>query len=495
MIGGVAVHNGHAASRSGGRLCMAGLFESAAQGVLDCGPARKRPARHGLRAWARHALGPFGMRPAAHHLRLLDGLERVADGGCDRLLVLMPPGSAKSTYASVLFPAWWFHRHPGTQVIAASHTAEFAAGFGRQVRSFIGEHAEWLGYELNRESHAAHRFQTSNRGLYYATGLGGAITGRRADLVLIDDPVKNGIDTEGAAQREATWSWYRTELLPRLKPRGRVVLIMTRWHADDLGGRVLDSGDDWEVLRLPALAEADDPMGRPEGAALWPEWEDLAALERKRNAIGERAWAALYQQRPMPEGGALFNPARVETTGFLSAETNFVRAWDLAATAAGAGRDPDWTVGLKLGREPSGRFVVADVVRLRAGPHEVAETIAEVARCDGTAVAVGLPQDPGQAGKQQVAWLAGRLAGYRVVASPESGAKLTRARPVAAQAEAGNLALLRGAWNAAFLAELGEFPLGRKDDQVDALARAFGMLAAPARAAPARRAFVPLLAR
>ena len=184
---------------------------------------------------------------------------------------------------------------------------------------------------------------------------------------------------------------------------------------------------------------------------------------------------------------------KIDVVEGAPADMGSVRAWDLAATADGDGRDPDWTVGLRLGREASGRFLVLDVVRLRGGPHEVEEAIVATAHQDGRAVPIGLPQDPGQAGKHQVAWLAGRLAGHRVVASAETGAKLTRALPVAAQAEAGNLRLLRGRWNRALLDELRDFPHGRKDDQVDALSRAFSMLAdAPP---PVRRLHLPIMSR
>ena len=171
-----------------------------------------------------------------------------------------------------------------------------------------------------------------------------------------------------------------------------------------------------------------------------------------------------------------------------------MRGWDLAATEATEGRDPDWTVGVKLGRDATGRCVVLDVVRFRGGPLEVADTIVKTARRDGAAVPVSLPQDPGQAGKQQVAWLISLLAGYTAEATPETGSKALRASPVAAQVAAGNLAVVRANWNQAFIDELGDFPQGRKDDQVDALARAFAMLLR-APAARAHRVRVPLMAR
>ncbi len=428
-----------------------------------------------LAAWAKLALEP--LRPAAHHLRLIGELERLEAGEIDRLMVLMPPGSAKSTYVSVLFPAWWLHRRPRSAVIAACHTAELAEHFGRQVRRLVVEHGQALGYSLVANDRAAGRWATSAGGSYFAVGVRGPLIGRRADLVVIDDPIKSHAEADSALYRENTWNWFRSDLITRLRPHARMVVVMTRWHPDDLGGRLLERDSSWSVLRLPALAEADDPLGRKPGEALWPEWEDGAALERKRAAVGSRVWAAQFQQSPRPDDGTLFLVARI---GILAAaaEMRAVRCWDLAATAAGDGQDPDWTVGVKLGRDAEGRFVVLDVVRLRAGPHEVAQTIAATAQRDGKQVRIGLPQDPGQAGKHQVAWLMGRLAGFLVTASPESGAKVTRALPVAAQVEAGNVFLVRAPWNAVFLDELRDFPHGRKDDQVDALTRAFTLLSA-----------------
>ncbi|MEO8716543.1 MAG: terminase family protein, partial [Acetobacteraceae bacterium] len=224
-----------------------------------------------LNAWARYALAPSGQRPARHHLLLLGMLDQVSLGEIDRLMVLMPPGSAKSTYASVLFPAWWFVRHPRSSVIAASHTADLATHFGRQVRALVTEHSGVLGYRLDAGNRAAARWQTSACGEYFATGVRGPLAGRRADLAIIDDPIKSFGDAESAVQRERLWDWYRSDLTTRLKPRARVVLIMTRWHEEDLAGRLLaGDGAEWRTIRLPALAEANDPLSRLEGEPLWP---------------------------------------------------------------------------------------------------------------------------------------------------------------------------------------------------------------------------------
>ncbi len=411
---------------------------------------------------------------------MIEKLAATVDGRCDRLMLLMPPGSAKSTYASLLFPSWFLARVPGSQIIAVSHTAELAERFGRGVRDLALEHGPRLGLHVMQRDRAAGRFAVrsgGHSGGYFATGVRGGVTGRRADLLLIDDPVKSQAEAESPALRERLWDWYRADLVTRLKPGGRVILVMTRWHPDDLGGRLLEGGEAWQVVRLPALAEEGDLLGRSVGEALWPEWEGRAALERKRLILGDRTFEALFQQNPRLSGGALFQIGQIPVTeaGLVGRE---VRAWDLAATTEG-----DWTVGLRLVRGERG-WQVSDVIRLRGGPEAVVEAISSTAVLDGRDVTIGFPQDPGQAGRSQVSFLAGRLAGWRVVSSPETGSKALRAMPVASQINAGQFTLLRGKWNRAFLEELRDFPGGAKDDQVDALGRAFGMLldtAAPAR--------------
>ena len=406
------------------------------------------------------------------------------------MLLLLPPGSAKSTYTSKLFPAWWLARNPGSAIIAASHTAGLAADFGRNVRDLVEEHSARLNLRLRPDARATQRFLTDKGGEYFAIGVHGAVTGRRADLAIIDDPVRSLADAESAASREHLWNWFRTELTTRMKPRGRIVVAMTRWHADDLAGRLI-AQQGWTVLRLPALAEPGDFLGRAEGEALWPEWEDKAALLIKQVSLGERHFSALFQQMPLRAQGQLFDVARVRIVDRVP-NGYTARAWDLAATGGGSG-NPDWTVGLKLVRDSAGMFFVDDIIRLRGPPADVVDAIKVAAAQDGPDVIIGLPRDPGQAGHTQVLFLTQALAGYRVQSSPETGAKSVRAMPVAAQTAAGNLSIRRAPWNAAFLDELAEFPSGSKDDQVDDLSRAFMMLLGPT--ASARFASMDFFAR
>jgi len=426
-----------------------------------------------LAEWCRFALADQGLTPARHHLLLIDALQGVADGRTTRLMVLMPPGSAKSTYTSLLFPPWWLSRHKRGAIICASHTVSLAESFGRGIRRLIGDHGARLNVSLRDDDRAAGRFGTATGGQYYAIGAHGAVAGRRADLIIIDDPVASFAACANARGRDSIWEWYRADLVTRLRPGGAIILVMTRWHADDLAGRLMNTKG-WTVLRLPALGEADDPMGRAAGEVLWPEYEDTATLQAKRMELGEYVFSSLYQQTPRPPGATLFDISKLTLCDWVTAGVS-VRAWDLAATRAEGG-NPDWTVGLKLTRLENGRFCVADIKRLRGGPHEVADLICRTAREDGDTVTVGLPRDPGQAAIYQVSALTALLAGYRVTVSPEQGAKEIRAMPVAAQVCAGNVCLKAAPWNDAFVDELACFPHGRKDDQVDALSRGFTML-------------------
>ena len=392
----------------------------------------------------------------------------------------MPPGSAKSTYTSVLFPAWFISR-PRVNVIGASNSATLAEDFSRRVLSFIREHSKLLGCSLAREN--AELWETTAGSRYRAAGVGGTIAGHRADVVLIDDPIRGREDAESERIRDKAWNWYTADLLTRLRPGGRIVLIQTRWHEDDLAGRILEREPGrWRVIKLPAIAGEDDLLGRAPGEFLWSDDEYgygnllKQAYARAQQTGAMRDWASLYQQEPRPADGAIFKTRQIVVEDAAPARGETVRAWDLAATAQLGTHDPDWTVGVKLRRTVEGRFYVLDVVRMRGGPDEVEATIVNTAKLDGPTVKIGLPQDPGQSGKQQVLYLTRKLLGFKVESSPESGSKTERASPVASQVNVGNFSIMRGSWNAAFLDELASFDSGRKKDQVDALSRAFGMV-------------------
>ena len=269
-----------------------------------------RTCRRDLTAWCIEALAPVDQWPARHHRLLLSYLERVARGEIDRLLVTMPPGSAKSTYCSVLFPAWFFAQRPHLNMIGASHGSGLAEDFSRNIQNYIRQHSDLLGYGLSTSN--VERWRTTNGGFYRAAGVGGSITGRRADGAIIDDSVKGAAEAESITTRDSVWNWYQAELYTRLKPGAWVIHVTTRWNEDDLAGRQMAAasagGDKWTVLNLPAVCDhVDDPLGRSIGAALWPEWQNEEALERIRLNVGPYVWGALYQQDPKPRGASFFD--------------------------------------------------------------------------------------------------------------------------------------------------------------------------------------------
>jgi predicted phage terminase large subunit-like protein len=435
---------------------------------------------------------------AHHHRLLLAKLDEVSKKPHGRLMVFMPPGAAKSTYASVVFPSRYLGEQGGRRVILASYGDDLARKMGRRTRSIIRQprYQHIFGTGLTADSAAAQEFALTNGSEYMACGILSGITGNRANGLLIDDPIKGREQAESETIRNKTWDAYQDDLLTRLIPGGWIVYIATRWHQDDVAGRILPEswagesgriacrdGNEWEVLCLQARCEVhNDPLGRQIGEYLWPEWFD-----RKHWAQFEgspRTWSALFQQLPVPSEGDLFKPDQLMTLEAVPAEPiQWVRGWDLASTT-----DGDYTAGLKLGRRPNGRWIIGDMQMFRRGPDERDAAIVNTAAQDGKATVIDIPQDPGQAGKTQVLYLTRQLAGYKVFSSPESGDKRTRAEPFAAQVNVGNVDIIKGPWNKPLIEAMRGFPgSGTPDDPIDALSRAFARLIdkAPMRINPA----------
>lgn len=440
----------------------------------------RRACRRSFLTFSLEALEPFGQKPARHHQRIIAELETVTRGETLRLMVLAPPGSAKTTFVSRLYPAWLFAGQKNLSIIGTSHTAELAETNSIYTQRTVREHSDLLGYSLKSESRV--NWETSNGGRYRAVGVGGAITGFRADIILIDDPIRGREDAESLLQREHTWDWFNADLLTRLKPTGGVVLVMTRWHEDDLAGRLLRlQPRQWRVLKLPAIAEANDALGRLEGEALWADDPDYGYGGRLLDIYAEleaggrlRDWHALYQSNPRPPEGAMFLPGKIVPLDFIAPHTVWetVRAWDFAASING-----DWSVGLRLASvngEQGVDYIITDVQRFRGRPDEVFRRVEQIAQADGHGTRIHVPQDPGSAGVDQAESYVRGLAGYSVTAERMTGDKVSRAFAVAAQLNIGRIGMLKAPWNNLLLDELASFPLGQYDDQVDALSLAFG---------------------
>jgi hypothetical protein len=228
----------------------------------------RRQCRQSFISFAIEALSARGETPALHHRLICSELEALARCKIKRLMILAPPGSAKTTYASRLFPAWYFAFRPRSSIIAVSHTQELSETNSGFVQRTIRDNAETLDYSLTND--AKGRWYTSNNCGYLAGSVGSAILGFRANVAVIDDPIKSRQEAES---REHAWTWFTNDLLTRLTPDGAIILIATPFHEDDLMGRLQRlQADEWKILRLPAVAEGDDdPLGRREGEPLWAD--------------------------------------------------------------------------------------------------------------------------------------------------------------------------------------------------------------------------------
>jgi predicted phage terminase large subunit-like protein len=414
---------------------------------------KARKARQSLLGFTEYTLPQY--QRAAHHELIAEKLEAVERGEIDRLMIFMPPRHGKSELASKRFPAWCLGRNPKRQIIAASYNSDLANDFGRNVRNIIAEPEfgqVFNGVTLAPDSQAANRMNTNKGGTYVAAGVGTAVTGRGADIALIDDPFKDREEADSERRRETVWDWYRSTLYTRLMPGGAIVLIQTRWHEDDLAGRLLEQErDQWDVLELPAL--------HPERGALWPEWYDETALLRIKETIGPREWSALYQQQPQPDEGTFFQRDWFKSWETLPTCRYYITS-DFAVTDGGG----DYTVLTVWGIASNG-----DLYRVEQWKGQTASDVWIERMLD--LVARWKPLCCfGESGviQKAVGPILARRSRERGVYSrwewlPSVSDKPTRARSFQALAASGRVHFERGADLSEFLV----FPAGKFDDEVD----------------------------
>jgi predicted phage terminase large subunit-like protein len=415
------------------------------------------------------------------------GKSTSATGG--RLMVFMPPGSAKSTYCSVLFPAWFLGQEGGGNVLAASHSTELAERFGRKVRNLAAGHSSALGYSISADSGAAGRWETTTGREYYAAGAGVGIAGFRAKLGIIDDPFRGRADAESKTVRDRIWDWYNDDFDTRCVPGAHQILIMTRYHEDDLagrllrrdgakeyvpspegeGGRLLKRGG-WDVLSLPAIAGQDDALGRKPGEWLWEgEYGYADQLRAKFTQSDARSWASLYQQNPVPDEGAYFDAGWLRRVDHLPSgrSVRYYGASDYAVTQRGG----DYTVHLVVGIDEKGHLHVADLWR---GQTDSAEWVR--AWCDLVRKWKPLEwaEESGQIRSSIGPFLEQEALKQRAYTFrrqfPSKHDKAVRAQSIRARMSMGGLYVKSGsAWLMDFEHELLRFPAAVHDDQVDAL--------------------------
>lgn len=412
-----------------------------------------RQARQSLLKFTEYT-NPLYQR-AAHHVVIAEKLEAVERGDIDRLMIFMPPRHGKSELASKRFPAWCLGRDPKRQIIAASYNSDLANDFGRNVRNLVAEpefSQVFPKVTLAPDSQAANRMNTNHGGTYVAAGVGTAVTGRGAHIALIDDPFKDREEADSERRRELVWDWYRSTLYTRLMPGGAIVLIQTRWHEDDLAGRLLEQEEDqWEVLELPAISE--------DYQALWPQWYPLDALERIKATIGPREWSALYQQRPQPDEGTFFKREWFTPWEKLP-DCRYYLTSDYAVTDGGG----DYTVLTVWGIDSNGDLYRAEQWKGQTASDEWIERQLDLIAkwkplaCFGEGGVIQKAVEPMMKRRMRE-----RNVHCRLEWLPSVADKPTRARSFQAMAATGRVHFEKGADISEFLV----FPAGKHDDEVD----------------------------
>jgi predicted phage terminase large subunit-like protein len=431
---------------------------------------KRRRVRLSLSGWANHK----GFEPAKHHLLIINEIELFLASDDEVLLLFAPPGSAKSTYVSILLPSWYLAGHPTHSILAATHSVEFAERWGRRVRNDIAGDPNMLGISLSEDSKAAARWSLASGGEYYGVGAGVGISGFRANLGVADDLFGSREDAYSETVRQKRWDWYIDDFSARLKPGAKRILMNTRWHEEDVAGRVLEQIERKEirgrVISIPAIAEGNDSLGREPGELLWDEPDGYnygAFLRARQRETSPMMWSALYQQRPAPEEGDYFKAAWVKPYETLPPRET-LRVYggsDYAVTADGG----DYTVHFVVGLDPEGRMYLLDRWRKQSASDQWIEAFCDLAiewkpmawaeEKGQISAGVGPALDRRQ--RERKAYV------FRQQ-FPTRGDKAVRAQSIRGRmALEGLYVPVNAPWYAEFKSELLSFPAGKHDDQVD----------------------------
>lgn len=404
----------------------------------------------------------------------------VVDRKSPRLMLFMPPRHGKSTLASIAYPAWHLGRNPKHEFISCSYSGSLAMSFSRKVRHLLREPLYknvFTDAKLDPSSQSVEAWLTTKGGGYVAAGVGGGITGKGAHVLVIDDPVKNREDAESDYNRDNVWDWYTSTAYTRLAPGGGILVILTRWHDDDLAGRLLrgaaDGGDEWEVVKYPAIAETDEEY-RKMGDALHEDRYNLESLEKIQRAVGPRDWSALYQQNPVSDEGDYFTRDMIRY--YDPADIDFSRmkfycAWDLAI---GQRDRNDYSVGLVVGVDEYDNLYVVDCVRGKFDGFEIVERILDLYEQWRPSI-IGI--EKGHIEMALGPFLEKRVRERKLYEAyfkdlkPGRRDKEARARAIQGRMQQGMVRIPKDeVWTGPLVAELLRFPNGVHDDQVDALA-------------------------
>ena len=401
------------------------------------------------------------------HLDLISRtIASIADGP-KFIIVSIPPGHGKSELISKYTPCWYFCNWPEKRIGLSSYSATLSTSFGRVVRDTLIAKESLTGVHIREDVASATDWETSEGGSMLSAGVGGAFTGRHFDLIIVDDPIKNFEEANSPTQRARVWNWWLSTVRTRLQPNGSIIIVMTRWHQDDLVGRLLagqeaqTNGDPWEYLRLPALAEDDDILGRPPETPLWPEAFPIAELQRNREVYGPVHWPGLYQQRPTAAEGGLFKKDWWTYSDVIEKGAVTFQYWD---TAYKTGQSNDYSACVTITQYPTD-YAVMDVFRQRLEYPGLLRAIKDQAEKWEPSHIFVEDKASGQSAVQSLR----ADTNLPVLPAKLFNDKIQQANRVTGTVESGKVKLPRNAyWLPVFLDELTQFPGGTYDDQVDA---------------------------
>ncbi len=426
----------------------------------------------------------------AKHLQLInEKLLKVAKREIKKLIINMPPRHGKSELISHYFPFWYLSNFRNENVIFTTYSQAFANHFGKRLRSLFREFGnKMFGLELDKNYKSASEIKIDkSKGSIYCVGSGGSLTGRGADLMIIDDPIKNHKDASSAKLRDNLWDWFQSTAYTRLEPDAAIILVMTRWHEDDICGRLLESElNEWEVLKLPAIAEEDnDELNRVLGEPLWEKRFDIERLNKAKQSMGTYFFSGLYQQRPAPLEGGNFPKTSFKyfqtNEEFYLLDSNQSKAiprkdckiYSTMDLAMSTKETADYTVLLTFAVTPDKSVLVLDVIRKRM---ESSEHISLILNN----YANWLPSIIGIESVQFQTFLINhaREIGLPIQNLKADKDKLTRSYPIANLLSAGKVYFQQNAhWLYEFERELMLFPNATHDDQVDAFSYICQMIA------------------
>jgi predicted phage terminase large subunit-like protein len=409
-------------------------------------------------------------KAAEVHQLLAKKLEDCLSGKTKRLCIALPPRQGKSQLASVLLPAWALTRRPELTVLQGSYGSGLAEVFSKGAKGVLTSPAYRSLFPaiVDPNSSRQREWRTVQGGSYFSAGItAGGSVGRGSDLLVCDDLFASRDDADSSVMREKVWNWFTAVGLTRLSPNGVVVIVNSRWHEDDLIGRIQRNCPEFEHLSIPALCEnpTTDPLARKEGESIWPERWSVERLTELRQTLGTREWSSHYMCRPTPPGGTVCDASKVRVIDRAQVPelVRRGRGWDLAL---GVAKVNDWSCGASGGFDKEGNFILTDVNRAKRDWNNQRSVIVALAKLERGHVGI----ENVSAWQIAVEEVRKALAGVAIVKGiPASVSKEARACGWLSLIEAGKFYIVRAGWNADFLSELASFPVGTHDDQCDAV--------------------------